>query len=245
MMKTIALSCTAAALLTALLPQSAWAWAHAGRYGGEASGGGGSWQAHSAWGGSAAGGGGSWSARGRDDGSASGGSGSWNAESNRGGTAQGGSGSWNAKGAEGGSAQGGSGSWTASSHYGTTAYHNDNYYGGSYSTYHPPTTVNYYNNSCGGCGGWGAAGAAAAGVAVGESVVAGQARAADANAYAQGYAASGGANAAYSIGAIYPTLPAGCVTPNVGGTAYELCGNNWYKPAYGANGVYYRAVPAP
>ena len=50
---------------------------------------------------------------------------------------------------------------------------------------------------------------------------------------------------AYSIGAIYPTIPAGCASPVVQGITYELCGNNWYKPSYGANGIYYRAVAAP
>ena len=86
--------------------------------------------------------------------------------------------------------------------------------------------------------GWGAAGAAAAGAVVG----AGVAEASSADAYANGYAA---ASSSYSIGAIYPTIPSGCATPNVRGVTYELCGNNWYQPAYGANGVYYRAVPAP
>ena len=66
--------------------------------------------------------------------------------------------------------------------------------------------------------------------------------AASANAYANGYAA---APAAYSIGAIYPSIPAGCASPDVRGITYELCGNNWYQPSYGANGVYYRAVAAP
>jgi hypothetical protein len=58
------------------------------------------------------------------------------------------------------------------------------------------------------------------------------ANAANANADANGHAA---ASSTYAIGAIYPTLPAGCVTPTVGGVT---C-----KAAYGANGVYYRAVP--
>ena len=118
-------------------------------------------------GGTASGGDGSWHAQGNDGGTASGGDGSWHAQGAEGGTASGGDGSWHADGAYGGTAQGGGGSWTATSPYGATAYHNDNYYGGAYSTYHPPTTVNYYNNTCGGCGGWGAAGAAAAGMAVG------------------------------------------------------------------------------
>ena len=38
---------------------------------------------------------------------------------------------------------------------------------------------------------------------------------------------------------------AGCVTPNVQGTTYYLCGNTWFQPSYGANGLYYRVVPAP
>ena len=40
-------------------------------------------------------------------------------------------------------------------------------------------------------------------------------------------------------------LPAGCITPNVQGTTYYLCGKNWFSPAYGANRVYYRVVAAP
>ena len=41
------------------------------------------------------------------------------------------------------------------------------------------------------------------------------------------------------------TVPAGCVTPNVQGNTYYLCGNTWFQPSYGANGVYYRVVPSP
>jgi hypothetical protein len=47
------------------------------------------------------------------------------------------------------------------------------------------------------------------------------------------------------MGAIYATLPAGCVAPTVQGGTYYLCGNTWFKPSYGANGVYYRVVSAP
>jgi hypothetical protein len=54
-----------------------------------------------------------------------------------------------------------------------------------------------------------------------------------------------GHHTGYAMGAIYPTVPAGCATPNVGGTTYYLCGNTWFQPAYGANGVYYRVVPSP
>jgi len=51
--------------------------------------------------------------------------------------------------------------------YGTTTSGTTPYYGGTYATYHPPTTVNYYGSGCYNCGGWSTAGAAAAGAAVG------------------------------------------------------------------------------
>jgi hypothetical protein len=41
----------------------------------------------------------------------------------------------------------------------------------------------------------------------------------------------------------YPSLPAGCMyRPML--SVYE-CGGTWLQAAYGANGVYYRVVPAP
>lgn len=72
------------------------------------------------------------------------------------------------------------------------------------------------------------------------------------NAYASGYAAGATststpppAPASYAMGGIYHSLPAGCISPNVRGTNYFLCGNTWFLPSYGANGVYYRVVSAP
>jgi hypothetical protein len=47
------------------------------------------------------------------------------------------------------------------------------------------------------------------------------------------------------MGAIYATLPAGCMNNNVNGINYYQCGNTWFQPSYGANGVYYRVVPTP
>ena len=47
------------------------------------------------------------------------------------------------------------------------------------------------------------------------------------------------------MGVNYATLPAGCATPNIQGKTYYLCGNTRFKPAYGANGVYYLVVPTP
>jgi hypothetical protein len=65
------------------------------------------------------------------------------------------------------------------------------------------------------------------------------------NAYSAGYAAGSAANPTYAMGAIYATLPSGCMKPPVQGGTYYLCGNTWFKPSYGANGVYYRVVPTP
>jgi hypothetical protein len=115
---------------------------------------------------------------------------------------------------------------TATSASGATAYRSP-YYGGGYYPYHPPATVNYYGSSCGNCGAW-PAGAAAAGAAVG---------------MAAGMAA-GAASAEYAMGSTYATLPAGCFSPGGRGVYYQ-CGSAWLQPVYGANGVYYRVVPAP
>jgi hypothetical protein len=110
--------------------------------------------------------------------------------------------------------------------------------------------VNYYGSSCSNCGGWQTAGAAAAGVAVGMAVGAtlasANSSAAASNAYSSGYAA-GSANTAYPIGAIYPTVPAGCAQSDVGGTTYYYypSRNTWFQPSFGANGVYYRVVLPP
>jgi hypothetical protein len=47
------------------------------------------------------------------------------------------------------------------------------------------------------------------------------------------------------MGGIYAPLPAGCISPKVQGMTYYLCGNTWFQPSYGANGVSYRVVPGP
>src|SRR5271157_3934744 len=143
-----------------------------------------------------------------------------------------------------------------------------------YYPYHPPTTVGYYGAGCYNCSTGSVAGAAvvgaAVGVATGAAIASSQSAAASQNAYAQGYnagasnanvavananaaaananaaAANANAAAAYAMGAVYGALPAGCITPNVsGGGTYYLCGNTWFQPAYGANGVHYTVVPAP
>ena len=62
---------------------------------------------------------------------------------------------------------------------------------------------------------------------------------------AAAYNAGVAAGASYAMGVNYATLPTGAMTINRGGTTYYLSGNTWFQPAYGANGVYYRVVPAP
>ena len=89
-----------------------------------------------------------------------------------------------------------------------------------------------------------ASNAYAAGVATGAAVASANNAAATTNAYNAGVAA-GAASASYSMGEIVAAAPTGCATPTVGGMTYYLCGNTWFQPAYGANGVYYRVVPAP
>jgi hypothetical protein len=118
-----------------------------------------------------------------------------------------------------------------------------------YAPYHPPVAVPYYHAGCYNCAGAVAAGVVV-GAAVGASVASANAAAATSNAYAAGVA-TGSANtaAAYSAGFAagvnYATLPAGAMPINKNGTNYYLLGNTWFKPAYGANGVYYTVVPAP
>jgi hypothetical protein len=53
-----------------------------------------------------------------------------------------------------------------------------------------------------------------------------------------------GANSAFSMGAIYATLPAGSKMASVHRQTHCLSANTWFV-AYSANGVYYRVVPAP
>ena len=126
--------------------------------------------------------------------------------------------------------------------YGTTAYASGYRPATGYYGYHPPVTAGYYHPGCYYCGaGAAVAGAAAVGVAAGAAVGAANARAAAANAAV----ATAGLAMAYPIGAVYAALPGGCVSPSVQGVTYYMCGSTWFKPSFGANGVYYRVVAAP
>ena len=109
--------------------------------------------------------------------------------------------------------------------------------------YHPPVAVPAYATGCYGCA---AAAGAVVGVAAGAAVASANKEAATSNAYAAGVAAgAASAPVVYAMGANYAAIPAGCTEPIVRGTSYYLCGNTWFKPMYGANGVYYRVVPTP
>ncbi len=110
-------------------------------------------------------------------------------------------------------------------------------YGYGYPAYHPPVAVPYYSASgCLGC-------AVAAGAVVGATAgaLAASASANTAAAYSSGYAA--GSAAGYAMGVNYAALPTGCAYQP--GPNEYLCGGSWFRPAYGANGLYYTVVPAP
>jgi len=222
-MKRTILLFAAGVTLLSLSGHVANAWTHSGAFGSEAGNGSGSWAAH-----------------GYQGGTASGSGGSWNAHSAYGGTASGGDGSWKAQGAYGDTASGGV-------HQPTTVYGGTEHYGGSYyGAYHPPATVNYYGSSCGNCGGWNTGAAAAtgfiAGAAVGAAQANSQAQAAAANAYAAGAAAAASAPV---VNDVYAALPPNCQMIPGGSTTFYRCGATWLEPAFGANGVYYRVIPAP
>jgi hypothetical protein len=116
-----------------------------------------------------------------------------------------------------------------------------------YPAYHPPVAVPYYASAgCLGC-------AAAAGAIVGATagaVVASAVATAPAG-YNVGVATGAtpvsvpSPGVAYVMGANYASIPSGCVKPPVQGGTYYLCGNTWFQPTYGANGLFYRVVPTP
>jgi hypothetical protein len=92
----------------------------------------------------------------------------------------------------------------------------------------------------------------AAGVAAGSAGTAAATSAAYTAGVATGAAAAGAAAApavpasgTWVMGMSYATLPAGSMTINKNGQTYFLNGNTWFKPAYGANGVFYTVVAAP
>ncbi|MBK7592242.1 MAG: hypothetical protein IPO82_01145 [Betaproteobacteria bacterium] len=47
------------------------------------------------------------------------------------------------------------------------------------------------------------------------------------------------------MGVNYAEMPAGSMPINKNGTTYYLSRNTWFRPAYGANGIYCQVVPAP
>jgi len=133
--------------------------------------------------------------------------------------------------------------------YGATAYRPPAYPGyrppayPAYPVYHPPVAVPVYSAGCYGCA---AAAGAVVGVAAGAAVASANTAAATSNAYAAGVAAgAASAPVAYAMGVNYAALPPGASPANVGGATYYIVGNTWFKPMYGANGVYYRVVPTP
>ena len=50
------------------------------------------------------------------------------------------------------------------------------------------------------------------------------------------------ASGTWVMGMNYSNVPAGATQINKGGARYCLNGNTWFKPSYGANGVFYTVV---
>lgn len=85
----------------------------------------------------------------------------------------------------------------------------------------------------------------AAGVAAGTATTAAATTSAYNAGVAAGVAAAAPAGGNYVMGLNYAALPAGAMSIPKNGVTYYLSGNTWFKPSYGANGVYYTVVPAP
>jgi hypothetical protein len=61
---------------------------------------------------------------------------------------------------------------------------------------------------------------------------------------AQQQAAAAGAGKSLPVGTVVPSLPAGCTPKTVGGVAYHVCGNDFYRAAFqGSTLVYVTAQP--
>ena len=48
-----------------------------------------------------------------------------------------------------------------------------------------------------------------------------------------------------AIGSEVMALPGSCNSVSAGGTTYYNCGDAYYQPHFGSNGVYYTVVPNP
>jgi hypothetical protein len=60
-----------------------------------------------------------------------------------------------------------------------------------------------------------------------------------------GAAVASAARPVYALGVNYATVPAGAVMVNQAGINYYRVGSTWFRPYFGANGVYYTVVPTP
>ena len=122
---------------------------------------------------------------------------------------------------------------TTTGAYGLGAVHTT---AGGFTTYRPPAYgyggyAPYYHPGCYyDCGA-----AVAAGAAVGLA----------AGAVAGAAIARANTIPAYPLGASFSTLPTGAVYVDRAGVTYYQVGNSWFRPSFGANGVYYSVVPAP
>ncbi len=106
---------------------------------------------------------------------------------------------------------------------------------------------NYYVNGGGWDGGWGygAADDALAGVAMGTMIGAATAQPSTVIVEQPTTVVQQVVPGAPPVGTQVTTLPGVCTAQNVSGTMAYQCGAVWYRPFFGANGVYYQVVPPP
>ena len=98
----------------------------------------------------------------------------------------------------------------------------------------------------GGGWGWGAADDALAGMAVGAAI--GAAASQPSTIVVEQPSTTvvqQSAPAAPAYGTQVTQLPGGCTSQNVHGVMAYQCGSTWYRPYFGANGVYYEVVSPP
>jgi hypothetical protein len=113
------------------------------------------------------------------------------------------------------------------------------------------TTNNYnvtgYGGGWDGGWGWGAADDAIAGVVVGAAIGAAASSGPSTVVVEQPSTtvAQQAAPASPAYGTQVTTLPGGCTAQNVHGTMAYQCGSVWYRPYFGASGVYYEVVSPP
>lgn len=109
-------------------------------------------------------------------------------------------------------------------------------------TYNKTNNVNVYGGNPDWGWGWGAADDALAGMAVGAAI---GAASQPSTIIVEQPSTTVVQPSAPAYGTQVTVLPAGCQSRNINGIMAYQCGSVWYRPYFGASGVYYEVVPPP